>query len=331
MTSDNAGAPVDVVLMTSTKPEQLPDLSRFVESKGFDNLWLAEDYFCLGGFTSCAIALEATDRMTVGLGVVAGVVRHPAVTAMEIATLARAYPGRFIPGIGHGAPFWTKQMGLFPKTLLGTLREIITSVRRLLAGEMLTAHDGHYHFDQVSLEHPVDDVKIYAGVSGPKSLELAGEIADGTILSALTGTAAVEAARERIGLGLAKSSRGGEHALPVNVMYAVDKDRKVARDAVRSMVARYLDAAGTSGLTEPAGINDDLADMISRGGMETILTEMPDEWIDLLAVAGEPDECAEGIKKLLAAGASSVVVVPVMTDRAREQIELTATEVVPRI
>ncbi|MCW2718668.1 MAG: flavin-dependent oxidoreductase [Pseudonocardia sp.] len=41
----------------------------------------------------------ATRRVKVGLGIVASVARHPAVTAMEIATLARAYPGRFLPGV----------------------------------------------------------------------------------------------------------------------------------------------------------------------------------------------------------------------------------------
>ena len=67
-----------------------------------------------------ALALQATSQITVGLGVVASVARHPAVTAMEIATLVRAYPGRFLPGIGHGVPFWTDQMGLTAQTLTST-------------------------------------------------------------------------------------------------------------------------------------------------------------------------------------------------------------------
>jgi alkanesulfonate monooxygenase SsuD/methylene tetrahydromethanopterin reductase-like flavin-dependent oxidoreductase (luciferase family) len=106
-----------------------------VEDLGFAELWLSEDYFFLGGFASAAIALQATRKIPVGIGVVASVVRHPAVTAMEIATLAGAFPGRLYPGIGHGVPVWMKQVGIYPKSVLGTLRESVTGIRRLLAGE----------------------------------------------------------------------------------------------------------------------------------------------------------------------------------------------------
>ena len=48
--------------------------------------------------------IAATDRIPVGLGIVAGGVRHPAVTAMEFATLGRAYPDRFMGGISTAVP-----------------------------------------------------------------------------------------------------------------------------------------------------------------------------------------------------------------------------------
>lgn len=318
-----------VLLHGTTRPEEIAGLCALVETLGFRDVWLAEDYFFLGGFSSAAMALQASKNLRVGLGVVASVARHPAVTAMEISTLARAYPGRFMPGIGHGAPAWTRQMGLFPKSILGVLRETMTCIRRLLAGETITQQDGHFYFDRIALHHPVENLKLYAGVSGARSLELAGEIADATILGALSSPEYIRSAREHIRRGVLKSARAGEHELPTLVLYAVDRDRNVARAAARSSLAFYLGMAGPTALTEPAGINDELAAMLERGGAELIQAEMPESWIDKLAVAGDPEECAMRASALLEAGASSLVFAPIRTDLTTSQLTMTANEVLP--
>jgi alkanesulfonate monooxygenase SsuD/methylene tetrahydromethanopterin reductase-like flavin-dependent oxidoreductase (luciferase family) len=293
-----------------------------VEARGFGELWLSEDYFYLGGFTSSAMALQATSHIPVGVGIISAVARHPAVTAMEIATLANAYPGRFIPGIGHGFPLWTKQMGLYPKSILSVLRETVTSVRRLLDGETITAHDGHFHFDRIVLHHPVSGVELMTGVTGPKSLELSGEVADGTVLSVCSSPDYVKYAGEITARGAAKAGRTEPHKLPTFAFFKIDENRDVARAAARGVIAFLLSAAGPTPLTAPMGINDVLTDMIARGGMETVAQEMPEEWIDELAIAGEPDECAGRIKAFLDAGATSIVLTPLPGDDVRGQIEM---------
>ena len=68
-------------------------------------------------------------------------------------------------------------------------------------------------------------------------------------------------------------------------------------------MAFYLAAGGGNALTDAYGISDELEAMLAGGGgAEAVEREMPDEWIDDLAVAGEPDECAEKIRRLLDAG-----------------------------
>jgi len=71
-------------------------------------------------------------------------VRHPAVTAMETATLAGVHPGRLKIAIGHGVPTWTSQMKLRPKSFLNSFRECTSGVKRLLNGETLS-EDGEYY------------------------------------------------------------------------------------------------------------------------------------------------------------------------------------------
>ena len=137
-----ASRPVGVFILGDVASGNVVGLSQQVERCGFSDLWFAEDYFMLSGFASAGIALQATEAIDVGIGAVSNRVRHPAVTAMEASTLANAYPGRFTLGIGHGVPAWVAQMHLTPQSVLGSMREAITDVKRLLAGESLTQAGG---------------------------------------------------------------------------------------------------------------------------------------------------------------------------------------------
>ena len=109
---------IGIMFRREHRPEALPDFARRVEEVGFDELWVVEDCFYGSGIASAATALACTHSITVGLGIMPAVVRNPVFAAMEIATLARLYPGRFLPGLGHGVAEWMHQIGAFPKSQL---------------------------------------------------------------------------------------------------------------------------------------------------------------------------------------------------------------------
>lgn len=312
---------VGVFIATATPPERIPALAAAAEDLGFGEVWTAEDYFCYGGFTGAALALGATRRIKVGLGIVASVARHPAVTAMEIATLARVYPGRFLPGIGHGVPFWTDQMGVTAKSPLTALTECIDGIRDLLAGRTVDVEGKQFTFRSVTATHPVPgDVPILTGVLGPKSLRLSGRIADGTVVSVLAGPAYLESSLAHIREGMAESGRT-EHLLPTFALFSCSKNRKEARAAVRPTLAGYLAAVGAHNpLTGAYGYGEEIAELLRTP--ETLAAALPEEWIDTLAVAGDPDEVSERITALRQAGATSVVLSPVNADTALDELEL---------
>lgn len=322
--------PVGVFVATATPPEQIPAVASSAERLGYGEVWVAEDYFCYGGFTGAALALGATERINVGLGVVAATPRHPAVTAMEIATLARTYPGRFLAGIGHGVPVWTDQMGVTATSPLAALRECVDGTRRLLAGQTLDLDGKQFTFRSVTATHrPEQEVPLLTGVVGPKSLRLSGRIADGTIMSVLTGTAYLETATSHIHEGMAEANRTN-HLTPTLTLFSISKDRKQARDAARSAVAHYITVLGPSLLTGAFGYNDQISELLEQEP-DRVAEAMPDEWIDTLAVAGDPDEVAARITELRAAGATSVVLSPVNADTAQDELELTASAVLPHL
>ncbi|GAB6898820.1 LLM class flavin-dependent oxidoreductase [Kineosporia succinea] len=324
-------SPVGALVHGTTPPAELAGVCAAVERAGFGELWLAEDYFMLSGPAGAAIALASTREIGVGIGIMSAVVRHPAVTAMEIATLSLAFPERLVAGIGHGVPFWTRQMGLYPASPLTSLRGVLETVRALLAGQTLTVDDGPYRFDQVTLTHPnPDGVDLYAGVVGPRSLELAGELADGTILSALAAPTYVAYARERIAAGAARSGRDvTAHRMPVFVIYSVHEDGDVARAHGRSALAFYLRAIGPSALTGVHGIHERMGEILALGDLSLIADALPDAWVDTFTVCGTPGECVTKIRSLLEAGATSVVLAPFPAAENDEILARTAAQVLP--
>ena len=324
--------PIGLVLGSEVPPEQVTPLVTQAEDGGFGEVWMAEDCFYSGGVSGSAVALGATRSIPVGIGVVSAVTRHPAVLAMEIATLARTFPGRLWPAVGLGVPGWLQQMGLNPASPLKAVRECMTLLRRLLDGEQ-TRSDGIFSCEDIQLAYPPHDpVPLRMGVAGPKMLQLSGEVSDGTLLSVMASPQYVAWAREQIALGAKRAESGPRpHEITTFALCAVDEDSAAAKAAARAAVGFYLAAGGPNALTEAYGINDELRAMLETTGPSELHRDIPDEWVEDLAVAGDPDECAAKIERLIAAGSDQVALFPTPPERASRTVELLAREVIPKL
>lgn len=316
---------VGVVAASTLPPAEVVAFARLVEELGFAEAWFGEDYFWVAGIAAATAALGATETLPVGVGVVSAMVRHPAVLAMEIATIDAIHPGRLKPAIGLGNPGWLEQMGRVPRSQLTAVKETVTAVAALLGGGTVTREGEEWSFAGVRLEYSAR-VPLYMGAVGPRMHRLAGEIADATIAGVLSSPVYLRAVRELV---------GGGHPLSTYVIYGVDEDRERARQALREPIAFYLATLGGQSLiTDALGYGEELLDMHTRGGSDPaalIARELPDAWLDTLGVAGDPAECAAKLAALLDAGAETVIlnVVPAQTTEA--QLRLTAAEVLPRL
>lgn len=318
--------PVGLVLGSHIPPEQIPALSARAEAGGFRQIWLAEDYFFTGGIAGVMAALDATSTIGVGLGVVSALARHPAALAMEIATASRLHPGRVSAGIGLGAPVWVRQMGLLPRSPLTAMREAVVNVRRLLGGEQVSFAGDVFHFDAVQLTHlPGERIPLHMGVIGPKMLRLSGEIADGTLVSATATAEYVRWLRERV----AEGGAGPDHRVTTFALYSVAEDSAQAKQALRPTAAFYL-SLPPGPLTDVYGITDELT-ALQAGGVEAIARELPDAWMEDMVIAGDPDECAAKIQRLLDAGSDAVALFPAPPEDTTRMIDLTASEVLPKV
>jgi alkanesulfonate monooxygenase SsuD/methylene tetrahydromethanopterin reductase-like flavin-dependent oxidoreductase (luciferase family) len=264
---------VGIVFRPQLPPERLREFVIAAEMAGLDDLWMWEDCFLEGGLTSAAAALAWSSSLRIGLGLMPAPLRNPALAAMEVATLARLFPGRFVPAVGHGVQPWMEQVGARAHSPMTLLREWVTATRSLLRGDAVTVSGQYVRLSEVALDWPPATVPpLLVGARGPKTLALAGELADGLVLAAGTSPPGVRqavgraAARrphevvvyvlcgagagstERIEAELAKSSE------PLSSRAAVGSPEEVA-ETVRS----FTSAGATTVVLQPTAEDPDVA------------------------------------------------------------------------
>jgi alkanesulfonate monooxygenase SsuD/methylene tetrahydromethanopterin reductase-like flavin-dependent oxidoreductase (luciferase family) len=317
---------VGVQFRCQVAPEEIPAFARRTEEFGYSELWLVEDCFFAGAVGPAAAALAATESIKVGLGVLPAVLRNPALTAMELTALVRMFPGRVLPGFGHGIASWMRQVGAFPESQLAALGETVTAVRALLRGEEVTTAGRHVRLDRVRLEFPPAVVPPVAlGVRGEKSLRLAGELADGTVLADLASPESVARAKRYIDEGRAAAGRADEHRI---TLYAPAGDE--AR--VRADVAYDLRRFGPSERL-PGDLREEVAELVRVTPDDAALAAaLPGAYLAQMALVtdGDPERTADALRALRDAGADAVVLVPpIDLDAADDVLTHVADHVLP--
>ena len=257
-------------------PEELPAFAAELDEYGADDLWVVEDLGWAGAIGATAFALAATRRLRVGIGIAPVPLRNPALLAMELANLARVHPGRLVAGVGHGVPEWMRKVGAEPVHKLARLEETILAVCALLAGDTVTAHGREVTVDGVGLVHPPAVVPpIVTGVVRPRSLELSGRVADGTLIAEGNGPAELTAAKAHIDRGRAAGDRPA-HELIVFAFLHVDEDPERAAAATGEIVAGQAAWLGVPperlfGLIGPAGTIAGRVEALHAAGADTVV------------------------------------------------------------
>ena len=301
-------------------PESLLSYAQTIESLGFDEVWVVEDLAFAGGLAVAAAVLAATERVTVGIGILAAVVRNPVYLAMEIATLDRMFPGRIVAGVGHGVQSWMSAVGVRAASPLTALDETLSSVEGLLQGRRVTVDGRYVHLDDVALTFPpASPPKLLAGVRGPKSLSVAGASCDGVLLAEPVSPAYIAWARAQAEAA-AVQARRPEPEIAVYTWCCVDRDSQRARDRLSPVLEENLRDPGTrvhlDGLPFAAELSARLDDPARQGPGGHALEP---EWIDQLAVTGTPDECGAAIGRLARAGAGRIILLPLPDEQTEIQ------------
>jgi alkanesulfonate monooxygenase SsuD/methylene tetrahydromethanopterin reductase-like flavin-dependent oxidoreductase (luciferase family) len=285
--------------------QELPPFAERVDELRFDELWLAEDCFAHGGISAAAIVLQRMERAAVGIGLLPVGLRSPALTAMELSTLASLYPERVRVAFGHGVESWMRQIGARPRNRIRSLREVADVVARLTRGETVS-HDGDVHLDGVRLDQPpAHPPEFLIGSTGRQALKIASELRMGYLMPEGTGAEAIRWARAGL---------GEPGSMTIYCWCSVADDDAAAQDALLPAVRAWRAFGLYPRLYELGGIP--AADQITRDQLARV------------AVVGTPERCARQLEALHGAGADTVVLQPTGKDPLTS-LERVQREVVP--
>lgn len=235
---------------------EMVTMARHAENAGFDYLWLPDSQLLWRDVwaTLGAVAVN-TSQITLGTNVTNPVTREAAVTAGAAATLIEAAPGRFVLGIGVGDSS-VRIQGRRPARM-AEMAAYIEEIRILLRGDEVAGPDKPYRM----MKPGGEEVPIYISATGPKMLQLAGEIADGVIFVGGIDVEALTYAREHVEKGAERAARDGS-SLDIAVgcfAYVgddIDYGRRLMRPYAAVFALRHPDLLGEE--VTPPGRERDL-------------------------------------------------------------------------
>jgi alkanesulfonate monooxygenase SsuD/methylene tetrahydromethanopterin reductase-like flavin-dependent oxidoreductase (luciferase family) len=267
-------------------PEAIRDAVVAAEESGVQEVWMWEDCFRESAYAVAGAALAWTSSLRIGIGISPMPLRNVAATAMEIATLERMFPGRLLPGVGHGVQSWMRQVGAKPASPLTLLAEYVPALRSLLAGEQVSAAGRYVTLRDVALDWPpAVTPSVLAAAEGPKTLHLAGEVADGAILNSRFTAQEVAAFVAAVRAGREASGRAGSPHIIAYVVAAFGADALARASAAIDDPADAADRV-------LAGSVDDVAaqaEAFFAAGVDDIVLLPPDDVVltEFFASAGE--------------------------------------------
>ncbi len=305
------------------------------ERAGFDSVWAAESY---GSDAVSVLAYLAAKTETIQLGaaILQVPARQPAAAAMAGITIDALSGGRFIFGFGPSGPQVSEGWYGVPYAKpWGRTKEYVEVVKEIVAREGRLEHSGeHYTLPLTDGEgvtgqgkalklnvHPIrNEIPVYLGAIGRRSVEIAAEIADGWIPIFFSVDKWQEAWGEHIEAGLSKSGRSREDfAVSPSVQVAIDGDLDAARGLVKAGLLLYLGGMGSkktnfyADLTRRFGfaeVADEVQSLYLEGKREEAYAAIPDELVDATAMIGTEVEVAERVKRFADAGVDRMIVSP---------------------
>src|SRR6476661_5545485 len=336
---------IGVMQLTMEPLEEMVASARAMDDAGLDTICLAEAYpwwrkhgmEARSSTVTSAVIAGATERLTIGWGIISPFTRHPVQAAMDARVVQEAAgPGRFILGFGTSKIFLNNAQMQTNKTL-GPMRDAVEIVRGVLGGKAFEYTGSTWSASVPALdpkaESPREVPPVYVAATAPKMQALAGEIGDGCLTPSITTPAFVGYTRKNVAADIDIG------CTIVASIHATDRDK--GRDGAREIAGMYLankvqNIQGSADtLLDLAGLEQDeirpVAEAMERGGRLAAKEQVTDAILDKCKpIAGTPEDCIAAIEEYKDAGCTHVMLELWGADR-HEQIRLFGERVLPHV
>jgi probable F420-dependent oxidoreductase len=298
---------VDLLVMN---PElgDITAVARRAESIGYAGLVCAE----IGHdpFLPLTLAAEHTDRIQLATGIAVGLSRSPVHLAHAAHDLQRFSQGRFILGVGSQIQAHIeKRFSAVWSHPTERMRDLIGAVRAIWRSwderEPLRYEGRFYrHTLMTPFFSPPPNTfgppPIFLAAAGPEMTAVAGEVADGVMLHALTSVGHMaEVTLPALEKGLAAAGRSRAEVEVYGPVFVITGDTDEALDAayrsVKTQLAFYASTPAYRTVLEfhdRAELPGQLNALSKQGRWREMGDLVDDELLGLFSVTGKPEEIA---------------------------------------
>ena len=311
------------------------EVARYAEERGFTEIWQADTRLARDCIVLMSALLANTSRLRIGSGVLPIYTRNPAViaatwsTMWELGGLTPEGESRVMLGLGAWWEPIASRVGADRRKPLTAMRENVEAIRELFTMDEVSYEGEFVHLDRVRLDVAYGNtasvprnIPIYLGATGPKMLELSGEICDGPVLNYVVSTDYITDAVARVAAGAAKAGKAlADVDRPELLVCALsDTDPDEALTVGKSLVAYYL---GTEPhIMEASGADPDLVERVkevvgwpaTEADYRRAAHFIPDELVRNLMAVGSTTECRDAVAAYIDAGVTCPVLYPIMDD-----------------
>lgn len=330
----NLGVGLDGITSTT----EFLELARDAEALGFHSFWLSEGYHSRSAIVRATLIATSTSRLRIGLGILSPHTKHPALLAMEAASLDEAARGRLILGIGKVRSALQKH-GLGEGGATKVVKEALELIRAFLSGGVVQYEGTSFKIprpgSQLGFTPYRRDLPIYVGATGPLMLKLAGQYANGVLFNYPCTASFIKYAMPYIEEGLRRSGRTLDNfAVAAYLLVSVDENEESALGAAKRFVAERLPSRHPL-MLQHAGVSaEEIAFVnktVERVGLSRAAPELDDELIRKVAIAGTPDQVTLGLRRFLGSGLKLPIVWNIIGPNRRRSLSLIAQHVMPKI
>jgi 5,10-methylenetetrahydromethanopterin reductase len=290
------------------------------------------------------IAALNTRRIQIGHGVTQPFTYHPSVTANATSTVNELSGGRTFLGIGAGGNA-LRSMGMKPRTLR-EFREAVEFIKEYTAGNDAEIWGATMHSEWVK-----NPLRVYMAAAGPKSLQMAGEIADGVVFTSNADPVVAKWRIEQVQKGAMKVNRDPSKIdiWARGMMYIADDQeeamREVAGYAVNSArgICELLSQKGPEIEDlrkrlekERPGLIDDctrVVEVFSEDQHEKLDTlsssRVTHKIIETQHLAGKPEDICQKLRVLAEIGATTFATVTYTIEDKKGMLEEISDKIMP--
>ena len=303
------------------------EMAQYAESRGFDAIWQADTRLARDCVVLMSAFLARTERLKIGSGILPIWTRNAAVIAATWSTMYEMAPGRVMRGLGAWWEPIASRVGVRREKPLQAMREYVESIRQLFTMEEVTYQGQFVRLDRVRLDVVFSDtsprqIPIYIGATGPKMLQLAGEICDGVVLNYVVSVDYIQRAIEQVRIGAERAGKQlSEVDLPELIVCCLsDEAPEAAMAEGKKLVAYYL--ATEPHIMKTSGVSDDLLRQVQEvmgwpatdEDYERAARVIPDDVVRNLMAVGTSEECVAKVQEYVDAGVTCPILYPMMDD-----------------